>query len=697
MRNTKHVVNLIVLIGITLGAIHTDAQTTGWSNTGGGVYTNTANWVGGDINGVFDASLTLDSSTYVTFTEDTVLNTPLAFEYAGSGDLFLRGDGSGPYTMTLGGDITCNRVNNDYVTIGNNSASYGLNVDLGGAARTFTVPSSKSLLFYQSLTNGSVILEGGGYLYLSRKEAMSPTVGFQVNQGSILRFQEVNDETGGVRVADLTLKSGQLYVSGNNTADSKEIIAGALTVKSHATGGCVYLNLNAGHKHCELKASTLDIDDNAVLLVRGDSLGATPTDAVDNVTFTTPPALIGGGGAAGTTTMSIVPSVVGGINYSGSYPYWDGFITYGANGLRSLDEGTEYVSTITSGADTDDNVMIPYGSAAVTVSSDTSINALTLKGGEGGGSGNLVDGTGTLTIKSGMVYFGYDRSHTPEISVPLNFGSRRGIIGYPKGKNSTLSSDIAGTGGLLLFQPVASDFSAGVSFTGTGSTYTGDTYVLGRATITVDALPSGARTGDFYVYGYAAMRGSGTFNGIYGSGGLEAAYSGSKTWTIGDNDADGDFDGSLTDGGALTIIKTGAGTQRFGGTCVIDGSTTVNAGTLLIDGNWNSAVSVSSGASLGGTGTVSNTVAFADGAKFYVGVTNDAVSGVLSVTGAVSNAGTVAVDVDGSTLGGGSHLLMTASSIAGTFTSAYGPITKQNGDTELWIEIKPRGTMILIK
>jgi len=59
-----------------------------------------------------------------------------------------------------------------------------------------------------------------------------------------------------------------------------------------------------------------------------------------------------------------------------------------------------------------------------------------------------------------------------------------------------------------------------------------------------------------------------------------------------------------TDGG---LVKTGAGTLRLGGANTFNGSTLVNAGTLLIDGNQSGAmgdVIVASGATLGGEGVV---------------------------------------------------------------------------------------------
>lgn len=78
------------------------------------------------------------------------------------------------------------------------------------------------------------------------------------------------------------------------------------------------------------------------------------------------------------------------------------------------------------------------------------------------------------------------------------------------------------------------------------------------------------------------------------------------------------FSGSIVDGasagtglggvnGVVAITKSGSGTQIFSGTGAYTGNTTVNAGTLVINGNFSGAtgaVSVASGATLGGNGTI---------------------------------------------------------------------------------------------
>ena len=63
------------------------------------------------------------------------------------------------------------------------------------------------------------------------------------------------------------------------------------------------------------------------------------------------------------------------------------------------------------------------------------------------------------------------------------------------------------------------------------------------------------------------------------------------TFTVGDNDANGSFDGSIqdnqnysTNGGRIAFSKIGLGTQILGGTNTYTGGTVVNAGTLLANG-----------------------------------------------------------------------------------------------------------------
>jgi autotransporter-associated beta strand protein len=88
---------------------------------------------------------------------------------------------------------------------------------------------------------------------------------------------------------------------------------------------------------------------------------------------------------------------------------------------------------------------------------------------------------------------------------------------------------------------------------------------------------------------------------------------GSNQLTVGSNDLSTTVSGTIRDGGASggiggSLVKVGAGTLTLTGTNTYTGATTVNAGTLFVNGSIaNSAVTVNSGATLAGIGTVGAT------------------------------------------------------------------------------------------
>jgi autotransporter-associated beta strand protein len=158
------------LYGVSVPMAHA-AATTGFNQTGTGPwdYNNTANWVGGTINGTWDSSLTLAAAQTVQFAADTTLTTGLTFNYGGAFGLTLDSSSSTAHTMTLGGDIAVNPASNQTVTIGN--ATNALNVNLGGATRTFTVNPSKTLTFTNVISGTNptdgITATGGGTVILN--------------------------------------------------------------------------------------------------------------------------------------------------------------------------------------------------------------------------------------------------------------------------------------------------------------------------------------------------------------------------------------------------------------------------------------------------------------------------------------------------------------------------------------------------
>ena len=108
---------------------------------------------------------------------------------------------------------------------------------------------------------------------------------------------------------------------------------------------------------------------------------------------------------------------------------------------------------------------------------------------------------------------------------------------------------------------------------------------------------------------YDTTGGDETIDGLSGSG----TFTGSgATLTVGFNNATSTFAGVIS-GGGMKLIKTGSGTFALTGANTYTGETTINAGTLLLNGSLvnggpNPDVIVNSGATFGGTGTTPGSV-----------------------------------------------------------------------------------------
>ena len=170
MKRTLHLSAALALLA-ALPALADPA--TGWLQTAAGTYdyNDAANWVDGDINGVFGADLTLAGAQTITFSQDTTLPDGLTFAYAGAYAITLKSDGSGSKTLTLGGDITASMATDNAaatVTIGG-TGDEALVLDLDGANRTIAAnQSSKAILSIPAtIANGALTIDGPRNLKLS--------------------------------------------------------------------------------------------------------------------------------------------------------------------------------------------------------------------------------------------------------------------------------------------------------------------------------------------------------------------------------------------------------------------------------------------------------------------------------------------------------------------------------------------------
>lgn len=419
-------------------------------------------------------------------------------------------------------------------------------------------------------------------------------------------------------------------------------------------GGAGYANVQLDiHEFLRENNAVLDIHAAEGLL--GESALGTASKA--NITCSYGVSTIGSG-AEGTTSAPIVPWARGALSSDDKDAAFTQLITYGDNGFRFLDPETECETfaspqigvSPTAGA----NVRVT-AAGVVDFAGDCNVNSFSMLSSPSAASYVYVT-NGTMRIASGVL----DISVWNNVTVKGNFdfGDTTAYITSCGQKVSTLEGSIAGRD--IVFSDNMLDASAGKGLLTVKSTasFTGDVYVNGSITIPYGTfMPCGERTGNVCVNGKLRIDG-GTINGLFGSGIIDKPYSGTRTFVVGDNDANGDFSGSVTNAsGNFNLTKIGAGTQRLGGSVTIGGDFRVNGGTLLLEGPLSA-----------------KSVAVADGAQLIVNLPSEYGSDAVKVVST-----TTAMDISHFTKGESVHSFE----------------LRENG-TELWVTPKVSGFFVKI-
>jgi len=180
--------------------------------------------------------------------------------------------------------------------------------------------------------------------------------------------------------------------------------------------------------------------------------------------------------------------------------------------------------------------------------------------------------------------------------------------------------------------------------------------------------------------------GSSTFAGVFGGDALDLHVRNTggtgNTWNVtAPTGATVNFTGRIVNTGTsfqAPLTKTGLGTVIFSGSNTYGGSTTVAAGTLLVNGQvTNSAVSVTNGGSLGGSGTILTAVTIGAGALLSPGNS----PGLLSVGSLSLDAGsTTLMEIDALARGTGFDAVNVTSGLTygGTLQLAFGNTFSDN-------------------
>jgi len=145
-------------------------------------YNTVANWNAATINGTF--SQTPTAAQIVTFGTDTTLQSGLNFNLGGVSPVFSLTATGGDRTVTLGGNVSVSG-NATSVSFGSVTVGQKLNVNLGGADRTFTVFGNNALIVNNGISGSYALTKAGtGQLTLAAPSTFSgPTT---INAGALI-------------------------------------------------------------------------------------------------------------------------------------------------------------------------------------------------------------------------------------------------------------------------------------------------------------------------------------------------------------------------------------------------------------------------------------------------------------------------------------------------------------------------------
>jgi autotransporter-associated beta strand protein len=253
-----------------------------------------------------------------------------------------------------------------------------------------------------------------------------------------------------------------------------------------------------------------------------------------------------------------------------------------------------------------------------------------------------------LKLSGNSIAFSQTQSAVFDIGAPIELGQATTF-------NVVRSDSSTGTAPRINVNGVLSG-AFGVTKTGVGTlryqtnakTYTGNTLVsAGTLDMSTDnMMPFGAGKGNLAIDLGASLflnnvscNINGLNDGPNGAGNVSKSGSGSRSLTLGNGDANGSFSGNITfTGGTTTSLnKVGAGTQTLSGAVSVIAAGSVSGGRLNVNGTWNTGINVSGGATLGGSGIISGTVASTTGGIISPGTS----PGTLTVGGLTLNSTSV--------------------------------------------------------
>ena len=570
----------------------------------------------GQLNGgAYGSNIVNNSTLSFTSTLDGPITLDATSTISVTGNLTVTGNitGVGGLTKTGSAFIAINGTKNDYTgptTIGVNGGGLTFKSSLYDNDDTKWIPDNITVN-----SGGALVLNVGG-----------------AGEFTIAQAGTMFSQLGGV-VNNNGLRAGSRFGVDTRTAGGTFAIPDDLIDSSGPGGGAVgFLYVGNG----TLGSSTLELtgDNTYSGPTTVDRSGTIKVSSLNSVNGGSPPLATSSLGrptsvANGTIQLGSNVSFVGGsLTYTGSGETTDRVINLGgANGTsyRFDQSGTgllKFTSTFTITDNRGVKTIILQGSTAGTgeiasalpLGQSTAPNALTKSG------------TGTWTLSGANLYTGLTTVSGGAL-VLAHPTALAGGIGTTGGLSAvTFSGGVIGLGAGDFTRPLAAAGTVtAATFTGAGgwSAYGADRAVnLGGASGSITWATAGTGlNSQLLILGNPTATHTLDFQNPLDLG------TAARTVQVDDGAAaiDGRLSGNITGASGGNLTKSGPGKLALSGTNNFAGTTTVSAGTLLVNGakTGTGLVTVNSGATLGGTGSIAGAATFSTGARAEFTVTRD--------------------------------------------------------------------------
>ncbi|MBW7962157.1 autotransporter domain-containing protein [Bradyrhizobium sp. BR 10261] len=497
-----------------------------------------------------------------------------------------------------------------------------------------TITNGYYLFFLGNSTAGNAVITNNNYLSFEQNSTADHAT--LTNTGSLVFFH--NSTAGSATITN----SNVLAFRDGSTAGSAVITnnaGGTTSFRENSTAGNAQLINNAANAVFDFSGSTGPNGDHKLSAgsIAGNGifrLGANELTVGGNNSSTAVSGVIADGGAYGGAGGSLVKTGTGTLTLSGTNTYTGGTTFAG---------GTVSVSSDADLGDLAGSLTFKGGTLQISGTTFTT-TARTITLGVGGGTLDIADATNNFVISQNLSGGALTKSGAGALSLAgaANLSALTiatgtlAFIGNATAGNTTITNnaylkfgDTSTAGGatisnnsLLTFADSATAGGATINNNGglgfTNGATAGNAIISnsGNVVFTNASTPGNARltnTTSGAVFGFITrgLNGDGKISAGSIAGNGRFNLNGAEL-TVGGNNLSTNVIGVLTGDGSMTgtsLVKVGAGTLTLSGINTYIGATIVNGGTLAVNGSIasSSSLTVNTGGTLSGTGTVGNT------------------------------------------------------------------------------------------